>query len=282
MTKSAQPRGGPVAVRKLQTLANRYSLQGKYRAAAACLREALRQLPPTAPAALRRRVSMWNDLGMVCKYVGNFATAERYYRLALGRADQCYQNPQRNFFLADLYHNLGGLEHSRRHFRRGESYTRKALQLRCKATGANSLGAASDMAALAALLDGQQRFAESESLYWKALRIYRREYGKSHPEIAVVLNNLAALFQATGRPSAAATYYQTALKMKRKVLGGSHPDVGVTLNNLGMLHQQLGAQQDALLCFEKAFEILRRALGTSHQNTRAVRRNLQTSKHVAL
>src|SRR5260221_6925516 len=170
MTKSSHPYSGPVAVRKLQTLASQYSSQGKYRAAEACLREALRGLPSTSRAALRRRVSIWNELGMACKYAGNFAAAERYYRLALERAAHCHQGPQRNFFLADLYHNLGGLEHSRRHFRRGESFTRKALQLRCRATDANSLGGASDMAALAALLDGQRRFAGSKSMYRKSLR----------------------------------------------------------------------------------------------------------------
>jgi len=119
----------------------------------------------------------------------------------LRQVRRCLESAERNFFLATLYHNLGGLEHSRRRYQRGERYARKSLKYRCATSGADSVGAASDMAALAALLDGQGKFDQSQNLYRKALKIYRRDYGANHPEIAVVLNNLAAVHQATGRPS---------------------------------------------------------------------------------
>jgi hypothetical protein len=60
--------------------------------------------------------------------------------------------PNATSFLADLYHNLGGLEHARGHFRRGEQFARKGLQLRRRVASCGSLPVAVDMAALAAIL----------------------------------------------------------------------------------------------------------------------------------
>lgn len=174
------------------------------------------------------RPAVWNQLGMVCKYSGKFDAAERYYRLALRHARRCAKGPEREFFIATLYHNLGGVEHSRRRFSRGEKYARKGLRLRLDWAAPNSLAVASDRAALAAILDGLHRPDESEELYHRALRTYRREYGPRHPEIAVILNNLGALYAATARPKRAESHYLAALRMKRGLLGTSHPDVAVT------------------------------------------------------
>lgn len=264
-----------MSVSTLQKQARQHTSDGEYRKAAVCLQKALRQVNGTRPACKRERLCLQNELGIVCKYLGRFDKAEKYYRLALRQAADCFQGRERDFFLATLYHNLGGVEHARRRFRSGESYSRKALQHRRKAAEAGSLAVASDMAALAALLDAQQSFAEAEALYVKALKTYRREYGTNHVEIAVVLNNLAALYQATGREKRAQAHYSEALRMKRKVLGPTHPDVGVTLNNLGMLSLKGSREKEAAKYFRKAISILMRSLGSTHPNTRAVQHNLQ-------
>jgi len=264
------PRDKNEATAKRREQARQLCLRGKFREALRFLRLA----SPRPRTITADQLCLWNEFGMVCKYAGRLSAAERYYRLALRHSARHYEGPALDFFRANLYHNLGGLEHSRHRFRRGEAYTRKALHLRCRAAGPDSLGAASDMAALGALLDGQQRFAESETLYRKALRVYRREYGKSHAEIAVVLNNLAAVFQATAREQVSRRYYQAALRMKRKELGRSHPDVALSLNNLAMLEKRTGKWQAARFNLACALTILRRSLGKNHPHTRAVRKNL--------
>jgi len=271
MTKRSHSLRRKPSLTQARKRATALALRGKYRSAADCLKHALR----LSTEVSAEKLELWNELGILCKYAGEFAEAERCYRFALKSCLHCYQGQQLQFFRANLYHNLGGLEHSRQRYRVGEQYTRKALQLRCQASGRNSLGAASDMAALAALLDGQQRFAESQALYRKALRIYRSEYGRSHPEIAVVLNNLASVFQATGRESAARRFFQAALAMKRKELGRSHPDVAVTLNNMAMLAKRSGNTNEARTHLEAALTILQRSLGNAHPHARAVRRNLE-------
>lgn len=271
MTKRSHSLRQATSLTQARKRATALASRGKYRSAADCLKHALNRSTEVSA----EKLALWNELGMLCKYSGEFDEAEQCYRFALKSSVHCYQGQQLQFFQANLYHNLGGLEHSRRRYRVGERYTRKALELRCQASDRSSLGVASDMAALAALLDGQQRFAESEALYRKALRIYRSEYGKSHPEIAVMLNNLASVFQATSRESAARRFYQAALAMKRKQLCRSHPDVAITLNNIAMLAKRSGNTNEARTYLEAALAIFQKSLGNAHPNARAVRRNLE-------
>ena len=252
-----------------------FSARGHYRDAEACLREALKAARNSAHVLATERCELWNELGMVCKYLGKFDSAERYYRLALRRADDLETGPRREQLLADLYHNLGGIEHSRRHFRRAERYARKGLQIRLRCVAAGDLTVASDRAALAAILDGLQRYGESKKLYNQALRTYCREYGPSHFEIAVILNNLGVLYAAIGRPKRAYLYYRSALEMKRREVGGSHPDVAVTMNNLATLQAAQGRPDLARIWFAKAIRLLDSSWGGAHPISRAVRRNQQ-------
>jgi tetratricopeptide (TPR) repeat protein len=264
---------GGIGVNELRQRAAGHSARGQYREAKGCLRRALRLIAGRDASLTLDDLLLWNELGMACKYSGKFGSAMRCYRLALRYAPRLLAGPECDFFLANLYHNLGGLEHSRRRFPRGERYARKSLELRRKVAGANSLAVAADKAALAAILDGQRKFAESEKLYRQALCTYRREYGTSHPEIAVVLNNLGALYQATAHSRRAESNYRAALEMKRMELGASHPDVAVTLNNLALCYQSRGDAKAVRRCFRRALRILGATLGNSHPNTRTVRSN---------
>jgi tetratricopeptide (TPR) repeat protein len=242
------------------------------------LRRELAQLGPPATAT-PMHLAVWNELGMLYKYLGKFKTALKFYRLALRHSNNCLTGRECDDFLANLYHNLGGLEHSRRRFRRGELYARKSLLLRRRATDSGAaLGLAADKVALAAILDGLLKFSESQKLYRQALRVYRRVYGPSHREIGLILNNLAAIYQQTGRPGRAAKHYRAALEMKRRELGAGHPDLGITMNNLAMLYASDGRKRDAELYFNQALKLFETSLGKFHPNTRAVRNNLKKMK----
>src|SRR5215831_17793585 len=103
-------------IASVQAQARNYATIGDYSGAETCLLRALRS------AHLRRRdqLFLWNELGMVYKYLGRFDKSRGLYRRALREAPSYLSGAERDFFLADLYHNLGGLEHARGHFRRGE------------------------------------------------------------------------------------------------------------------------------------------------------------------
>lgn len=256
---------------ELASLARRHAAKGNYRGAENRFRQALELLGNDKgnPEPL----ALWNELGMVLKYGGKYDGAERCYRLALRHSYKRFRGAEKQFFHANLYHNLGGVEHSRARFTRAEKYARKGLELRLKCCASDTLAVAQDRAALGAILHGLSKFGDSERNYLHALRVYRKEHGPSHPQIAVLLNNLAALSHATGRPKRAEYYYRAALGMKRRLLGRSHPDLAVTMNNLALLYHRQGRTRAAQSWMDNALRILESTLGGSHPNTICVREN---------
>ena len=123
---------------------------------------------------------------------------------------------------------------------------------------------AADIAALAAILDGQKKYAEAEHLYRRALAIFERVYGDEHYEIAVNLNNLAANRNAQGRAGEAERLYQQALALKEKLLGTEHPDVAMTLNNLAVFYKSEQRYGEAEPLYQRALSIFEKALGPLH------------------
>jgi len=124
--------------------------------------------------------------------------ARRFYNQALATAKrniaQGILGPDR-LELATLYHNLGGLEHSRGRFAHAEPFARRAVEI----------------------LDGRVKYDEAEKLYKHALAAFRRIYGPCHYEIAVNLGNLAANKQAQGKHKAAANQRDVRAARRRRL-----------------------------------------------------------------
>jgi tetratricopeptide (TPR) repeat protein len=198
--------------------------------------------------------------GILYKEIGRYAEAERFYRCALAIVDR--EAAPGDTRLADLYHNLGGLEHARRRPARGEGFARRAVEVRVEALGGDHADVAADVAALAAILDAQGKYDEAEPLYQRALAIFRRH--RFDFDTAVNLNNLAALYQARGEAERPERLYKRALSIKERVFGPRHPEVATTLNNLALLYKALGRYADAGPLYERALRILQEALGPTH------------------
>src|SRR2546427_235805 len=84
--------------------------------------------------------------------------------------------------------------HSR--YEEGDPLARRGLEMRECALGPDDMGVAADVAALAAILDGEGKRYEAERFYLRALAAFERTDGGESYDVAVNLNNLAALYQA--------------------------------------------------------------------------------------
>src|SRR3954470_7648413 len=133
--------------------ADRCRAAGDYRRAGVLYRRAV----GAAEQALGRNAAevalLLNNLGVVCKYLGRFREAGRHYRRALMILETIRETSP--VTRASLYHNLGGLEHVRGRCAGGEPFARRSVALRAEALGPRHPDVAADLAALAALLDGQ-------------------------------------------------------------------------------------------------------------------------------
>ena len=136
--------------------------------------------------------------------------------------------------VATIYHNLGGLEHARGRYARGEPYARRSVAIREEGPGSRPprggrrrRGPGGDPGRA-----GEAR--RGRALYRPAPAVFERVHGSEHYEIAINLNNLGALHQARGDLPVAEAAYRRARAIKEKFLGPDHPDVAMTLHNLAM------------------------------------------------
>lgn len=270
MLAAQPPRGGQRAdVAELDVLRHRACVlrdQAHYRQAEALLRHVLARAESGCPGCRRQVCRTENDLGILYKYMGRFDEAEQAYHRALALA------PDRAT-LADLYHNLGGLEHARQRYAAGEPWARRGLAIREQLLGPNHPDVAADLAALAPLLDAEGKRHEAAALMIRALEIEERAYGPDSCDLAVSLNNLAALRYAEGKRSQALALYNRALAIKNRCLGPDHPDVATTLNNMAVVRKAQGDRQEAARLYARALAIFEKSLGPEHPSTVACRAN---------
>jgi tetratricopeptide (TPR) repeat protein len=210
----------------------------------------------------------FNDLGVLHKAQGRYAdAARRYARCKVILESQLgVDHPD----LATLFHNLGGLEHARRRFTRGEPLARRAVELRLRAKPSDPHGVAIDQAALAGILDELHKYDESEPIYRQVIARFEKTLGKGHYEVAVNLNNLAGVRASLGDHRESERLYKRAIAIKRKLFGDDHPEVAITLNNLAMLYRDRGRLPEARRALGDAAAICQRRLGATHPTTRVI------------
>jgi len=238
--------------------------QGRYRAAARVLTQAVASAERGFGREALEVSTALNNLGVCYKYLGRFLDAGPLYQRALTIAERRLGPDHTD--VATLYHNLGGLEHSAGNWARGEPFARQSVRIRTRALGSRHPHVAHDLTALAALLDGQKKFKESERLYRRAIAILEREYGADSHDVAVALNNLAAVQQARGRPKQAETLYRRALAIETANLGDDHPKTAFCANNLASLLKTRGRAKEAAALFRKALDVFTTTLGADHPN----------------
>ena len=166
--------------------------RGEYQASVSQWRSALVLAEASDSIAALDFAGVWNGLGLACKGCGEFDEGERAYRRALALLETALGAgaPKIAGEVATIFHNLGGLEHARGRCAEGEQLARRGLAIREKLLGPDHVDVAKDIAALAALLDGQGKFEESEPLHRRALAIFEREFGLGHLEIGIAHSNL--------------------------------------------------------------------------------------------
>jgi tetratricopeptide (TPR) repeat protein len=211
----------------------------------------------------------WNRVGVAAKFAGRYdEAAAAYERVRLVAEAMLGSDPD---MMATLLHNLGGLAHARCQFDEAEQLARRGLDVRRRST-ADERDLAADVAAFAAILEGQERWAEAEASYREALALWRENVDEY--EISLTLNGLGAVLRFSGRLAEAESMFEEALSILERVRSTDHPRTATVRNNLAMLHNAMGRRALAIALLERACADLETRLGQSHPATVDVRGNL--------
>ncbi|HUR33962.1 MAG TPA: tetratricopeptide repeat protein [Vicinamibacterales bacterium] len=203
-----------------------------------------------------------NQLALAQKHQGRLLEAGPLYQRALGILVDHGQGE--SLAAAEIFHNLGGLEHAAGNWLRGEPFARRGVRIRRRLLGGGHPDVAADLTALAALLDRQGKFTEAERLYRRALATLERAHGSGHHLVAVTLNNLAAVRQGSGAFAEAEAMFRRALDIETRELGADHPKVAFVANNLAVLLKETRRPREAAALFRRARTIFLRRLGANH------------------
>jgi tetratricopeptide (TPR) repeat protein len=216
-----------------------------------------------------------NNLAVLYKTYGHFGDGLLLYQQALDsvvklKGEQCLAS-------SVIYHNIGGILHSKGDFSAAETPGRKAWEISRQLLGDDDPRTLFDAVAYAAILDGLQRCNESEAIYRRALAIFEQTFGPEHYEVASNLHNLAAVLFARGDLDQAEELYRRALAIKEKLLGGDSPDAALTLNNLGALLTRTGRPQEAAGLLQRAVTILQDRVALDHPHLALARAHLESA-----
>jgi tetratricopeptide (TPR) repeat protein len=213
-----------------------------------------------------------NAQGLRCKVQARYDEGRAHYERALALlAEDASPDWEA---LATLWHNLAGIEHARGDYAAAEALARRGLAIRADPWAADPQALASDLAALAAILDGTGACEEAEALHLEALEKLAR-VPAAGADIALAIGNVGAHFARRGYYGAAVDLLRCATALQRETLGPDSPDVGITLNNLGVARARQGHFASAAAAYVEAIAILERSLGDGHPQVLAGRWNLE-------
>jgi tetratricopeptide (TPR) repeat protein len=239
------------------------------------LKEALRIVSSEFGEVSEHAANARNNLAVLYKACGRFDEGLGLYQQALNsvvklHGEDCLSS-------GVIYHNIGGILHSKGDFASAEQPGRRAWEISRRLLGEDDPRTLFDAVAYAAILDGLQRYEESEAIYRCALAIFEKTFGPEHCEVASNLHNLAAVLCARGDFDQAERLYLRALTIKEMLLGAESPDAALTRNNLGALLNLKGRPREAVALLQRAVAVLQDRLAPDHPHMAFARANLESA-----
>ncbi len=165
---------------------------------------------------------------------------------------------------ADLRETLGTVYHELGEYSEAEAMCEKALELRKKTSGAESLDTARILKQLGDVYFMQYRSTDAEAAYQESIRVFRKIHGSEHSDVATSLAALADSIRRDPlrRPEAEAIQRE-ALAMRRQLLGDESLDVADSLIRLGVaIRKDLRGEKTE--CYAEALRIRQKLLGRTH------------------
>jgi CHAT domain-containing protein/tetratricopeptide (TPR) repeat protein len=167
--------------------------------------------------------------------------------------------------LARSLNNLGVGLNRAEEYSTSRQFLERALSLRRRTFGTESLETAETEYALGNLLTDLADYDAAKLLLRHAVDVQEKARSPQDPEVARYLNALARLLAYTLDYAGARRAYERALAIWERARGPEHPDVARALNNLGALLVNAGDYDEAQVALERALRIREKAFGPEHR-----------------
>ncbi|KAH7122351.1 putative kinesin [Dendryphion nanum] len=175
---------------------------------------------------------------------------------------------------AEVSSNVAWYMWSKGKYEMAERLARKAVRVRKRTEGQDSVLMLVSVSILALILRHQGKYEEAEEIHRRALEGYERALGKEHPDTLTSVSNLALVLRYQGKYEEAEEMNRRALEGSEKALGKEHPDTLTSLSNLALVLQDQGKYKEAEEMNWRVLEGREKALGKEHPGTLASVDNL--------
>ncbi len=165
---------------------------------------------------------------------------------------------------AELMDSIGEVALGLGRYDQAEPLLERALALRRKRFGPESLPVAQSLEHLGLLKQERSDHAAAEALLRQSLTIERRLLGAPNLSVAKTLNELGGVLAVEARSTDAEKLHQEALAIARQVEGPVGPTVADSLLGVAKRKNDLGDYAAAERLFRQGLDIERRALGDRH------------------
>jgi tetratricopeptide (TPR) repeat protein len=150
---------------------------------------------------------------------------------------------------------------------------RRGIAIRLARPNADPRNVASDLTALAAILDALGDAVAAERCFLRGLRLLNTSGMADGRETAFGLGGLGALYVVRGRYRQGMRLLRRSITLAEAQPGGADPALAVTLNNFALACERLGHPMSAQSALGRALGILEYVLGPDHPSTLACRGN---------
>ncbi|KAG7429090.1 Kinesin light chain [Fusarium oxysporum f. sp. raphani] len=181
----------------LFNVAAAFSIQGKYRAAAALYRETLEVKEKVLGKEHPSTLDSMNNLALVLDSIGEYEEASKMHRETLevkkkilGKEHPSTLNSMNN--LALVLDSMGKYGES-------EEMHRETLEAMEKVLGKEHPSTLDSMNNLANVLDSMGKYEEAEEMHRETLEVREKVLGKEHPSTLDSMNNLANVLDSMGK-----------------------------------------------------------------------------------
>ncbi len=164
---------------------------------------------------------LYNNLGLIYTALGRFSQAESMFNCALKSLEN---RPDKTEDLGQALGNLACLHMDRFEPKLAEPLYRRALQIKEKAVGLDSVELLTELSNLGNCYRSQGKLAQAQESFDRALRLVK-ESALTEFQKAEFFNNLALLYVAQRKYSQAETLYKRAVAALEATLGKEHPDL---------------------------------------------------------
>lgn len=255
----------PRMVRVLNNLGMIYRGTGRYRLAAPYVKETVEIAEKYFPKRQELPMSLSNE-GALLNDLGQYAEAEAVYKRALETWKTNIRKDS-DTKLAAIYNGLGRSLREQGKLEEAQQAAEKALAMREKETGKNSVECAEVMENLAKILQKQGRFDEAEKTLDKTIAIDRKAFGEKHPNVASDECTMGRLFLEKGNLEKAQNYLEKSFQTRQAFFKPGHPTIAKTLSSLGELSLKQGDKNKAKRQLSTALESQTKCLGAQHPDT---------------